>query len=93
MKKAIIFQQLIQKKKKFIIPLIIFLSLFYFGLPLMIWFFPSMLENAKGLFHVPWWWLYAFLQLLMTWVIGWLYWVKAKRFDAMVEKLEQGNHE
>lgn len=93
MKEAVSFKELLRKKKALIIPVVLFFLLFYFGLPLSVWLFPEMMEYERGPFHLPWWWVYAFLQLIITWFLGWIYWVKAKGFDKMVEKIKQGNDE
>lgn len=84
------FHQLMRVKKRFILPALLFLMLFYFCLPLTIWLFPKWMNETPAFVLVPWGWLYAFSQLFMTWLLGWLYWRKAKRFDRLVAQMKQG---
>jgi uncharacterized membrane protein (DUF485 family) len=86
-----VFLDLMKKKKRFIIFGILFFLLFYFSLPLSIWMFPGLIADGKRMSAFPWWWVFAFLQFLMTWLLGWLYWKKAKTYDKLVDQLKQGN--
>ncbi len=79
-------QQLIQRKKRLLIPLILFIMLFYFCLPLAIGLFPTWMGRRIPGVYLSWAWFYAFAQLGMTWFVGWLYWRKAKSFDSLVEE-------
>lgn len=80
------FQQLIQRKKRFLIPMTLFIMLFYFGLPLAISLYPTWMGRTIPGVYFSWAWLYAFVQLGMTWFVGWFYWRKAQTFDSLVEK-------
>ncbi|VEF48201.1 phage protein (superinfection immunity) [Bacillus freudenreichii] len=89
MKETILFQQLITSKKRLIIPMTILFIFFYFALPFFIWYLPQWINfEGKSLF-LPWWWLFAFFQLAVTWILGWVYWYKAKRHDELVDYLKQ----
>ncbi len=90
MKEAVIFQQLLDRKKRLIIPMTIFFILFYFSLPFFIWFFPEWITKERNSLFIPWWWLFAFFQLLVTWILGWVYWSKSKKHDELIEDLKQG---
>lgn len=89
MKEAILFQQLLKSKKRLIVPMTVFFILFYFALPLFIWFFPQWIYTEKNSLFMPWWWLLAFFQLIVTWILGWIYWNRAKEHDELIEQLKQ----
>lgn len=83
-----VFARFICKKKGFVVPILIFLMFFYFCLPLSVWFFPEQMTAAVPWLAMPWGWLYAFSQFIMTWALGWVYWRKAKAFDRFAERLD-----
>jgi uncharacterized membrane protein (DUF485 family) len=81
------FQQLIRKKKRFIVSATLFFMTFYFMLPLSISFFPEVMN--KPFFHqFTWAWAFAFAQFIMVWGIGLMYFYKAKKFDITVEEIK-----
>jgi len=90
MKETVLFQQLLNHKKRLIVPMTIFFILFYFSLPFFIWFFPEWIYKGRDSSFIPWWWLFAFFQLVVTWILGWVYWCKAKKHDELIEDLKQG---
>ncbi|HBZ10658.1 MAG TPA: DUF485 domain-containing protein [Bacillus bacterium] len=92
MREAVIFQQLLKRKKKLILPMTFFFVLFYFALPILIWFFPEWIYKENPSSFIPWWWLFAFFQLIVTWILGWVYWCKAKKYDQLIEDLKQGKN-
>lgn len=61
--------------------------LFYFLLPLSLIFIPEVMKRSSFIFGIPWAWLYAFLQLPMTWLFGWIYHITAKRIEFAMEAL------
>ncbi|OZU87557.1 hypothetical protein CIL03_15810 [Virgibacillus indicus] len=83
------FQKLMQEKKRFLIPALIFLLVFYFMLPLSLIFLPEAMNGTSFVAGITWGWLYAFLQLPMTWIMVWAYHIKSKRFDRLVEEIKQ----
>lgn len=82
------FSQLRREKKRWILPHLLLVIVFYFGLPLSVSFFPALMAQASPFLKLPWGWVYAFLQFMMTFVLGWLYWKKAKHFDRLVEQIK-----
>jgi uncharacterized membrane protein (DUF485 family) len=82
-----LFQELIQKKKSFIIPTTIFFFVFYFALPILTSYTTVLNKPAFG--AISWAWVFAFAQFAMTWGLCLLYSSKAKSFDAIVEKIKQ----
>ncbi|MBM7717459.1 DUF485 domain-containing protein [Siminovitchia sp. FSL H7-0308] len=91
MKEKEIFLELMKKKARFLLVVTLFFMIFYFSLPLFIWLFPQFIVVGDKVSFIPWWWIFAFLQFIMTWLLGWIYYRKLKRYDKMVELLKQGN--
>jgi uncharacterized membrane protein (DUF485 family) len=83
------FSLLMQEKKRFLVPLLIFLLVFYFMLPLSLTFFPEVMNRMSFIHGLTWGWLYTFLQIPMTWFLGWMYHQKSKKFDRAVEKIKR----
>ncbi|PAV29638.1 hypothetical protein CIL05_09700 [Virgibacillus profundi] len=83
------FQKLMQEKKRFLLPALIFLFIFYFMLPLSLIFFPEAMNQTSFVSGVTWGWLYAFMQIPMTWTMAWIYHIKSKRFDRIVEEIKR----
>ncbi|AGT31254.1 hypothetical protein M493_04760 [Geobacillus genomosp. 3] len=81
------FRELIQAKKRFIIPATIFFFVFYFALPVLTSYSKAL--NAPAVGPVTWAWLFAFAQFIMTWALCILYSKRAARFDEIVEQVKQ----
>lgn len=80
---------LIQEKKRMVVPAMIMIFIFYFMLPLSLLFFPDGMNQISVIPGVTWAWLYGFLQIPMTWLMGWLYHWKSKKFDQRIDELMQ----
>ncbi|MGM8213251.1 DUF485 domain-containing protein [Virgibacillus sp. W0430] len=85
-----LFQQFRQEKKKVNIIAIFILLFFYCSLPTVLTLFPVTMNKASPLFGMTWSWLYAFIQIGMTWILGSFYWRKAKQLDRIAERLRKG---
>ncbi|TPG86912.1 DUF485 domain-containing protein [Brevibacillus laterosporus] len=81
------FQILMKQKNGFVLPMTIFFFIFYFLLPIMTSYVPSINRPAIG--AITWAWIFGFAQFIMTWVLCMLYSRKAKKLDAMVEEIKQ----
>ena len=81
------FQELLRKKRNFILPLTIFFFVFYFTLPIMTAY--STVLNQEAFWHMNWAWVFAFAQFIMTWTLCTLYTKKARSFDAMAEEIKK----
>ena len=81
------FQELLRKKRNFILPLTIFFFVFYFTLPIMTAY--STVLNQEAFLHMNWAWVFAFAQFIMTWTLCTLYTKKARSFDAMAEEIKK----
>ncbi|WP_232713385.1 DUF485 domain-containing protein [Bacillus xiapuensis] len=79
------FIQLVQAKKKFLVPLSVFFLVFYFALPLLTSY--STLLNAPAVGSISWVWVLAFSQFIMTWTLCMVYVKKASQFDKMAENI------
>ncbi|WP_342045535.1 DUF485 domain-containing protein [Bacillus sp. OTU530] len=86
------FKQLLQAKKKFIIPMTIFFFTFYFILPILTSY--SNVLNTPAIGEITWAWVFGFAQFVMTWALCILYSKKAQSFDKLstdiLQKLNKG---
>jgi len=75
-------------RRSFLIKVTIFAIVFFMFLPIALGFFPSFMKQAPfGV--ITYAWIFAFLQIIMTWIIGMLYWFKARKLDAMMEEIRR----
>ncbi|KEK24716.1 DUF485 domain-containing protein [Bacillus gaemokensis] len=81
------FQSLLEKKRKFIIPMSIFFFSFFIALPILTSY--SKVLNKAAFGDVTWAWVFAFAQFVMTWVLCMMYSKKAESFDKASEKILQ----
>jgi uncharacterized membrane protein (DUF485 family) len=79
------FKQLMEEKKRFILPMSVFFLIFYFSLPLLTAY--SDVLNNKAIGDITWAWIFAFAQFVMTWALCMIYTKRAKRFDELAEKV------
>lgn len=82
-------QRFKQEKRKMNFLAILVLACFYCSLPTALTLFPDQMNKTSPVFYLPWSWLYAFIQIIMTWILGWVYWKKAKQLDQLIERLKQ----
>jgi uncharacterized membrane protein (DUF485 family) len=79
------FKQLLQAKKRFIIPMTIFFFTFYFILPIMTSY--SKILNTPAIGDITWAWVFGFAQFIMTWTLCILYSKKAQSFDKLSDNI------
>jgi len=84
------FKELIRDKAKFIVPASIFFVVYYFALPVLVGYFPELMEKRViGKLNLAY--LFALSQFFMAWGLAWIYLRKASRFDdqahAIIAKL------
>lgn len=79
------FKELINQRKKFIIPLTIFFLVFYFALPIMTSY--STILNQSAIGDISWAWLFAFAQFVMTWVLCIVYVKRSAKFDKQADEI------
>ncbi|MDI3410615.1 DUF485 domain-containing protein [Bacillus sonorensis] len=75
------FQELLKRKRAFIVPMTVFFLLFYFLLPILTSYFTFL--NQPAVSSVTWAWVFAIAQFIMTWTLCILYTRKAEQFDRM----------
>lgn len=85
-----LFRKLMDKKKRFIIPMTLFFLAFYFTLPVLTSF--SNVLNAPAVGSITWAWVFAFAQFIMTWVLCSLYSKQSVTFDAICEEIKDQVH-
>jgi uncharacterized membrane protein (DUF485 family) len=81
------FQELIQKKKAFLIPAVIFFLVFYMALPVLGGFTTVLDGEAIG--AITWAYVYGFVQFVMTWILTHLYLNRANKWDRLVDEARQ----
>jgi uncharacterized membrane protein (DUF485 family) len=79
------FKQIIEQKKKFIIPYTVFFLIFYFTLPILT--SNTEILHQKAIGDITWVWIYGILQFIMTWTLVTIYMKKAHSFDQLVEQI------
>jgi len=80
------FQELVRKRRSFVIPALAFVFLWYFGFIALAGYAPDFMgERITGGFTVGY--ALALSQFLMTWFLGWLYLRRADRdFDPLARR-------
>jgi uncharacterized membrane protein (DUF485 family) len=82
------FRDLVRIKARFIIPATIFFITYYFALPILVGYFPQLMERkVVGSINLAY--LFALSQFFMAWIIMWLYVRHARKFDAMEEEIKR----
>lgn len=81
------FQDLMQRKKRFIIPATIFFFIYYMGLPVLAGF--TTVLNAQVIGALSLAWIYALSQFVMTWVLLHLYVNRANKWDDIVDRVRE----
>ena len=81
------FRELVRRKRAFVVPVVIFVFLFFFTLPVLTAF--TTVLNGKAIGSISWAYLYAFAQFFVAWIVASLYWRKAKQFDELARKARQ----
>lgn len=78
------FQELIQKKKAFLIPAVIFFLVFYMALPVLGGF--TTILDGQAIGGMTWAYVYGFAQFVMTLILTHLYLNRANKWDRLVEE-------
>lgn len=81
------FQELVKKKKAFVLPCTIFFLAWYFGFVLLAGYAPDFMGREFITDGVTVGYALALTQFLMTWVLGWLYLRQSDRvFDPLAKR-------
>jgi uncharacterized membrane protein (DUF485 family) len=82
------FKALLAGKRRFIVPATVFFVVYYFALPVLVGYAPRLMEtNVLGV-NVAY--LFALSQFLMAWAVAALYVRAASKWDAMAERVIEG---
>lgn len=85
------FAGLLSRKKRFIWPAIAFFVTYYFALPVLVGYFPGLMERrVVGEVNIAY--LFALSQFFMAWGVMWLYIRAAREFDRREHELISGLH-
>ena len=84
-------QEMIAKKKRFLFRMVAVFICFYFTLPVGVILFPSFMAH-RVLSHFTVAWLVAFLQFVMVWAMGMIYYFKTVTCDRLIEKIVARAH-
>jgi len=75
------FRDLVGARRRFIVPATIFFIVYYFALPVLVGYFPGVMEkDVVGEINVAY--LFALSQFAMAWVVMAMYVRRARGFDA-----------
>jgi uncharacterized membrane protein (DUF485 family) len=80
------FKELLASKRKFIISATVFFVIYYFALPILVGYAPSlMVRKVFGVVNIAY--LFALSQFFMAWIIAALYVRVAGKWDDMAHKI------
>jgi uncharacterized membrane protein (DUF485 family) len=81
------FKELIRRKRAFLIPTVVFVLLFFIMLPVLSIFTDVLDRKVVG--AISWAYLYAFAQFFLAWVVTFVYWRKANRWDELAREARE----
>jgi uncharacterized membrane protein (DUF485 family) len=81
------FGELVRRKRAFLAPTVVFVLLFFIMLPILTIF--TTLLNGRVIGAITWAYLYAFAQFVVAWVLTFVYWRMAARFDELARKARE----
>jgi uncharacterized membrane protein (DUF485 family) len=86
------FRTMVKAKLRFIIPAVVFFVIYYFALPVLVGYAPSLMSRrVVGVVNIAY--LFALSQFFMAWIIAALYIRAAANFDKLehtvIEKAEE----
>lgn len=73
------FKALLKAKIAFIVPATIFFVIYYFALPVLVGWFPELMEKRLGPVNIAY--VFALSQFFMAWAVAFVYLRKAAKFD------------
>lgn len=85
------FKALLKAKIAFIVPATLFFVVYYFALPVLVGWFPELMEKRIGPVNLAY--VFALSQFFMAWAVAFVYLRKAAKFDEearqIVARLDQ----
>ncbi len=79
------FGALLKAKIAFIVPATIFFVVYYFALPVLVGWFPELMEKRIGPVNLAY--LFALSQFFMAWIVAFVYLRKATSFDEQARQI------
>lgn len=80
-----VFNKWQKERKHFLVKITFFTFFFFLALPLSIELFPNFMgEPVVG--WISFAWIFGFTQIIVTWILGWIYWKKAQKLDALLNE-------
>ncbi|MBI5800561.1 MAG: DUF485 domain-containing protein [Verrucomicrobia bacterium] len=73
------FGALLKAKAAFIVPASLFFVVYYFALPVLVGWFPELMEKRIGPVNLAY--VFALSQFFMAWAVAFVYLRKAAKFD------------
>lgn len=73
------FKALLKAKIAFIVPATLFFVIYYFALPVLVGWFPELMEKRIGPVNVAY--VFALSQFFMAWAVAFVYLRRAAKFD------------
>jgi uncharacterized membrane protein (DUF485 family) len=85
------FQEMLAAKRRFVVPATLFFIVYYFALPVSVGYAPEFMSTKVGPVNLAY--LFALSQFFMAWILAFLYFRVAGRFDKMsADVLAKLNH-
>ena len=81
------FKELVRQKHAFLVPTVVFVFLFFIALPVLS-IFTNVLDG-KVIGAITWAYLYAFAQFFLAWIVTFVYWRKAGRWDELASRARE----
>ena len=81
------FRELMRRKRAFLVPTVVFVILFFIMLPVLSIFTTAL--NGKVVGAISWAYLYAFAQFFLAWIVTFIYWRKANRWDELARRARE----
>ena len=81
------FRELVRRKRAFLVPTVVFVLLFFITLPILSIFTDAL--DGKVIGAISWAYLYAFAQFFLAWIVTFVYWRKANRWDELARKARE----
>jgi len=79
------FKALLRAKVAFIVPAMIFFVVYYFALPVLVGWFPELMDKRVGPVNLAY--LFALSQFFMAWALAFLYLRRAAKFDEQARNI------
>lgn len=76
-----------KSRKRFLILIVSIALVIFLGLPVCLTFLSTFMH--REFIGIPLIWLYAFFQIITTWLVGWIYWRKSLQLDRLLTRVKE----